>query len=67
MEEVDFVEEVDHFIFSGIVEGGDVVTLFNLLRSYQGGLIDAEEMQREMDSFDAEFYRKMMQNQSYEC
>ena len=63
---MDFVEEVDRFILRGIVEGDAVVALFNLLRSYEGGLINAEEMQREIDCFDAEFYRKMMQNQSYE-
>lgn len=62
---MNFAEEIDWLILRGIVEGEDVLTLINLLRSHQKGLINAEEMQREIDSFKAEFYRKKMQGVSY--
>lgn len=64
---MDFVEEADWLVFGGIVEGEDVLTLHNLLRAHLGGLINAEEMLREINSFKSGFYQKLMQNQSYEC
>ncbi|MBW4444176.1 MAG: hypothetical protein KME10_23715 [Plectolyngbya sp. WJT66-NPBG17] len=57
---MDFVDEVDFLVFRGIVEGNAVLTLFNLLRSHQKGLIGDEEMQREIDSFKSEFYQKLL-------
>ena len=64
---MDFVEEVDWLICGGIVEGDDVSMLINLLRSHLEGLINAEEMLREIDSFKSEFYLKLIHDISQEC
>jgi hypothetical protein len=60
---MNFIEEVDWLIFGGIVEGEDVLTLINLLRSHLKGLINAEEMVGEIDSFKSEFYQKLLRRQ----
>jgi hypothetical protein len=57
---MEIVEAVDWLIRDGIVEGDGVLTLINLLRSHLEGLITAEEMLREIDSFKSEFYEKLL-------
>lgn len=66
MEDMDFVEQIDFLIYTGAIEGYELLTLHNLLKSYEQGLIGAEEMQYEIDSFKSEFYLRMMQNNSHE-
>lgn len=60
---MNFVEEVDWLICGGIVEGEDILTLINLLRSHLEGSINADEMLREIDSFKSEFYKKLLRRQ----
>lgn len=64
---VTFSKQIEDLLFMGVIEGEAIFTLYCLLKSYEMGMIRAEEMQYEIDSFKSEFYRKSVQNQSYEC
>lgn len=67
MAKMTFSEQIDFLIFTGAIEGYAILMLHNLLKSYEKGLISAEEMQYEINSFNPDFYLEMLQDESHEC
>lgn len=67
MEKATFSEQIDFLVFTGAIEGHTILTLYNLLKSYKQGMISAEEMQYEINSFNPEFYLEVIHNDSHEC
>jgi hypothetical protein len=49
-----FAQQIEHLLFTGAIEGEAVLTLYNLLKSYEQGLIRAEDLQAEINAFDRE-------------
>lgn len=58
-----FSEQIEFLLFTGAIEGLAVMTLYNLLKSYEKGLISAEEMQYEINSFNPDFYLETLQDE----
>ncbi len=56
MAKIDFPAQIDYLLFSGDIEGEEVLNLHNLLQSYEQGLITAEEMQKAINSFNSDLF-----------
>jgi hypothetical protein len=63
MKKTTFSEQIDFLIFTGGIEGHAILTLYNLLKSYEQGWISAKEMQDEINSFNPDFYLEVLQNE----
>jgi len=56
MAEIDFPAQIEHLLFSGDIEGDEVLSLYHLLKSYEQGFIKAEEMQKTIDCFNTDLF-----------
>lgn len=63
MEKTKFSEQIDDLLFTGAIEGETILTLYHLLKSYEQGMIRAEEMQYEIDSLSPEFYLEVLRDE----
>jgi len=56
MAEIDFPTQIDYLLFSGDIEGEELLSLYHLLKSYEQGLIKAEEMQEAVNCFNTDLF-----------
>lgn len=56
MAKIDFPAQIEYLLFSGDIEGEEILSLHNLLQSYEQGLITAEEMQKAINSFNTDLF-----------
>ena len=56
MAKIDFSAQIEYLLFSGDIEGDEVLSLHHLLKSYGQGLITAEEMQKAINSFNTDLF-----------
>lgn len=56
MAENNFSAQIEYLLFSGDIEGDEVLSLHHLLKSYKQGFIGAEEMQEAINSFNTDLF-----------
>ena len=56
MAKIDFPTQIDYLLFSGDIEGEELLSLHSLLQSYQQGLITDEEMQEAINGFNTDLF-----------
>ena len=56
MAEIDFPAQIEYLLFSGDLEGDEVLNLYHLLQSFEQGFITAETMQKAIDSFNTDLF-----------
>jgi len=56
MKRNDFPQQIEYLLFSGDIEGEEVLNLYHLLRSYEQGFITAETMQKAINSFNTDLF-----------
>ncbi|WP_068820163.1 hypothetical protein [Phormidesmis priestleyi] len=56
MMKLNFPAQIDYLLFSGDIEGDEILSLHHLLKSYEQGLITAEEMQEAIHSFNTDMF-----------
>jgi hypothetical protein len=50
-----FIEQIEHLLWTGALEGEDVLKLYHLLKAYGQGEIDAEVLQEAIDRHDPDY------------
>ena len=56
MAKIDFSAQIEYLLFSGDIEGDEVLSLHHLLKSYGQGLTTAEEIQKAINSFNTDLF-----------
>jgi len=56
MSKIDFPAQIEYLLFSGDIEGDEILSLHHLLKSYEQGFIRAEEMQEAINSFNTDMF-----------
>ncbi len=59
----EFVEQIDHLLWTGAIEGKQVLKLHHLLQAYQQGKLSAEGMQDAIDQCDPELLQNWLDEQ----
>jgi len=52
----DFPAQIEYLLFSGDLEGDEVLNLYHLLKSYEQGFITAETMQAAINQFNTDLF-----------
>ena len=56
MMKLNFPAQIEYLLFSGDIEGEEILSLHHLLKSYEQGFIRAEEMQEAINSFNTDMF-----------
>ena len=56
----DFPAQIEYLLFSGDLEGDEVLNLYHLLKSYEQGFITAETMQAAINQFNTDLFGRVL-------
>lgn len=56
MAKTDFSAQIEYLLFSGNIEGDEILSLHHLLKSYEQEFMRAEEMQEAINSFNTDLF-----------
>ena len=56
MTKLNFPAQIEYLLFSGDIEGDEILSLHHLLKSYEQGFIGVEEMQEVINSFNTDMF-----------
>jgi hypothetical protein len=63
MKRNDFPQQIEYLLFSGDIEGDEVLSLYHLLKRYEQGTVNAEEMQKAIDFHDLDLFLDVPQEE----